>query len=64
LIPKPLEASLGQIEAARQRLADDERTLQNEIETLRAELQKSHDPQRMQTIQEMISVCKAGDCAF
>ena len=51
-----LEASLGQIESVRQQLAADERALQDEIKTLQAELQKSHDPQRMQAIQEMISV--------
>ena len=41
------------------RVEEDERTLQEEINRLRAELEESHDPQRMQSIQEMISVCKA-----
>ena len=53
------EASLSQIESVRKHLEEDERTLQEEINRLRAELEESHDPQRMQSIQEMISVCKA-----
>ncbi|EGO00491.1 hypothetical protein SERLA73DRAFT_122492 [Serpula lacrymans var. lacrymans S7.3] len=51
----PDEASLGQIEAVRSRLAQNERDLQHEIDSLQAELKQDQDPSRMQKIQEMIS---------
>nr|VWO97163.1 Chloride channel protein [Ganoderma boninense] len=50
-----LEAALGQLEAVQARLAQNERDLQAEIDTLREELRKDQDPSRMQLIQEMIS---------
>ncbi|OSD06968.1 hypothetical protein PYCCODRAFT_1431153 [Trametes coccinea BRFM310] len=51
----PDEAALGQLEAVQSKLAESERALQHEIDTLRAELRKDQDPSRMQLIQEMIS---------
>ncbi|KAJ8494966.1 hypothetical protein ONZ51_g1987 [Trametes cubensis] len=51
----PDEAALGQLEAVQSRLAESERLLQSEIDTLREELRKDQDPSRMQLIQEMIS---------
>jgi hypothetical protein len=48
---------LGQIEAVQARLAQDEIELRREIEALRAELKRDQDPNRMQLIQETISVC-------
>ncbi|KAH9944691.1 Vps53-like protein [Amylocystis lapponica] len=51
----PDEASLGQLEAVQARLADNERELQREIDSLKAELRRDQDPSRMQLIQEMIS---------
>lgn len=54
--PSPTEAALGQLEAVQSRLAENERALQSEIDSLRAELRKDQDPNRMQLIQEMISV--------
>ena len=51
------EESLGQIEAVQARLAQDEIELRREIEALRAELKRDQDPNRMQLIQETISVC-------
>lgn len=54
--PCPTEAALGQLEAVQSRLAEDERALQSEIDSLREELRKDQDPSRMQLIQEMISV--------
>ena len=53
------EASLAQLEAVQIRLTQDAELLENEIKTLRKELQKGHEPQKMQLIQEMISVCTA-----
>ncbi|KAL5507261.1 VPS53 [Sanghuangporus vaninii] len=49
------EASLAQLEAVQTRLAQDVETKRAEIDSLRAELQKDQDPQKMQLIQEMIS---------
>ncbi|CDO68963.1 hypothetical protein BN946_scf184782.g11 [Trametes cinnabarina] len=51
----PNEAALGQLEAVQARLAESERALQSEIDSLREELRKDQDPSRMQLIQEMIS---------
>ena len=51
-----LEASLGELEAVQQRLADDERQLKAQIDELTEELKANQDPNRMQLIQEMISV--------
>ncbi|KAI0645796.1 Vps53-like protein [Trametes meyenii] len=51
----PDEAALGQLEAVQTRLAESERALQEEIDSLREELRQNQDPSRMQLIQEMIS---------
>ncbi|KAI5123978.1 hypothetical protein M0805_006390 [Coniferiporia weirii] len=51
----PNEASLSQLEDVQTRLTQDTQELQAEIDSLRAELQRSQDPQKMQLIQEMIS---------
>jgi glucose uptake protein GlcU len=48
---------LGQLEAVQARLAQNENELRGEIESLRAELKLDQDPDRMQLIQETISVC-------
>ena len=50
------EASLGELEAAHQRLADNERQMKAQIDELTEELKANQDPNRMQLIQEMISV--------
>ena len=44
------------MEAVQEKLVQQERELQAEIELLREELRKDQDPSRMQLIQEMISV--------
>ncbi|OAX41129.1 hypothetical protein K503DRAFT_713205 [Rhizopogon vinicolor AM-OR11-026] len=51
----PDEASLSQLETIQARLSQNERDLQCEIDTLREELRRDQDPNRMQMIQEMIS---------
>ncbi|TDL24222.1 hypothetical protein BD410DRAFT_786323 [Rickenella mellea] len=51
----PDEASLSQIGAVQSRLKQNELQLQAEIDALCSELQKDHDPNKMQLIQEMIS---------
>ncbi|PSR73209.1 hypothetical protein PHLCEN_2v10930 [Hermanssonia centrifuga] len=51
----PDEASLGQLEAVQSRLAQNERDLQLEIDSLQDELGTEQDPNRMHLIQEMIS---------
>jgi vacuolar protein sorting-associated protein 53 len=51
------EASLSQLETVQARLSQNERDLQCEIDALREELRRDQDPNRMQMIQEMISVC-------
>ncbi len=57
LIPRCVaEASLGQLEAVQSRLAQNERDLQLEIDSLQDELGTEQDPNRMHLIQEMISV--------
>ena len=50
------EASLGELEAVQQRLADTEREMKAQIDELTEELKANQDPNRMQIIQEMISV--------
>lgn len=50
------EASLGELEAVQQRLAENEREMKIQIEELTEELKGNQDPNRMQLIQEMISV--------
>jgi len=51
-----LEASLGELEAVQQRLAENERQMKAQIDELTEELRANQDPNRMQLIQEMISV--------
>ena len=51
-----LEASLGELEAVQQRLADNERQMKAQVDELTEELKANQDPNRMQMIQEMISV--------
>ena len=51
-----LETSLGELEAVQQRLADNERQMKVQIDELTEELKTNQDPNRMQLIQEMISV--------
>jgi hypothetical protein len=50
------EASLAHIDAVNSRLSETQLDLQNEIDSLQRELSANHDPERMQLIQEMISV--------
>jgi hypothetical protein len=50
------EASLTHIDAVNSRLLETQLELQNEIDSLQRELSANHDPERMQLIQEMISV--------
>ena len=51
-----LEASLGELEAVQQRLDENERQMKAQIDELTEELKANQDPNRMQLIQEMISV--------
>ena len=51
-----LEASLGELEAVQQRLVENEREMKAQIDELTEELKANQDPNRMQLIQEMISV--------
>jgi ferritin len=51
-----LEASLGELEAVQQRLAENERQIKGQIDDLTEDLKANQDPGRMQLIQEMISV--------
>ncbi|KAH9839198.1 Vps53-like protein [Rhodofomes roseus] len=51
----PDEASLARLEAIQTQLAQQERELQKEIDVLKEELRRDHDPSRMQLLQEMIS---------
>ena len=51
------EASLAHIDAVQSRLVESQLELQREIDIMRSELAKNQDPERMQLIQEMISVC-------
>jgi hypothetical protein len=50
------EASLAHLEDVSARLAETHEELQKEVDVLQAELKRSQDPERMSTIQEMISV--------
>jgi vacuolar protein sorting-associated protein 53 len=54
--PLVLEASLGELDAVQQRLADSEKQMKEHIDELTGELKANQDPNRMQLIQEMISV--------
>src|ERR1700675_1792882 len=54
--PNALESSLSQIEAVQAGLVENEFALQQEIDTLQLELKRDQDPNRMQIIQETISV--------
>ncbi|PPQ72073.1 hypothetical protein CVT26_006708 [Gymnopilus dilepis] len=51
----PDEASLAHLDAVSTRLKETQEELQKEIDALQAELRVSQDPERMSTIQEMIS---------
>ncbi|KAH7923145.1 hypothetical protein BV22DRAFT_1196908 [Leucogyrophana mollusca] len=51
----PDEASLSQLETVQANLAQNQRDLQREIDSWKAELRRDQDPTRMQLIQEMIS---------
>ncbi|KAI0048281.1 hypothetical protein FA95DRAFT_1588772 [Auriscalpium vulgare] len=51
----PDEASLGELDAVQAKLAADEQSVLDEIETLQEELRLQQDPGKMQIIQEMIS---------
>lgn len=61
LITGVIEESLGQLENVQTRLAQNERDLQDEIAELQGELKREQNPNRMQSIQEMISVRKFSD---
>lgn len=50
------EAALAHTEVIQARLAESQREVQREIDELQAELKLHQDPNRMQSIQEMISV--------
>ena len=50
------EASLALLEAVQTKLTENQRDLQREIDSLKEELRQNQDPNRMQLIQEMISV--------
>jgi hypothetical protein len=59
-----LEASLGELEAVQQRLAENERQIKAQIDELTEELKANQDPDRMQLIQEMISVRSLNASSF
>lgn len=50
------ETSLAHIDAVNARLAETQNGLQKEIDSLQVELTRNQDPEKMQLIQEMISV--------
>lgn len=54
--PLSLETSLGELDAVQRHLADNERQMREQIDELSGELRSNQDPNRMQLIQEMISV--------
>ena len=58
--PSPLflniEASLDRLESIQAHLREEEAALQRELDILLAELHQDQDPERMQIIQELISV--------
>ena len=51
-----VEESLGHIEDVNARLAETHQELQQEVDSLQAELKVNQNPERMSVIQEMISV--------
>ncbi|KAG2016360.1 hypothetical protein CC2G_009531 [Coprinopsis cinerea AmutBmut pab1-1] len=51
----PDEASLGKLDEVNAQLAETQKQIQAEIDTLQAELRTNQDPERMSVIQEMIS---------
>ena len=53
---KDTEASLESLQDVQTQLADTQHQLQEEIDSLQAELKRNQDPERMSIIQEMISV--------
>ena len=59
-----VEASLGELEAVQQRLADSKRQMKAQIDELTEELKTNQDPNRMQLIQEMISVRSPATSGF
>ena len=50
------EAALSSLEFIQKKLRDDQQALQEDINLLRDELHQHQDPERMQCIQELISV--------
>lgn len=50
------EEALEQLDTIQYKLQGDRVAIQNELDILFSELQKSQDPDRMQIIQELISV--------
>lgn len=58
------EASLSKLDAVQSHLAETGKELQREIAALQEDLQKEQDPNRMQAIQEMISVRYCGFAAY
>ena len=50
------EASLSKLDAVQSHLAETEKELEREVAALQEDLRKEQDPNRMQAIQEMISV--------
>jgi hypothetical protein len=59
-----IEGALAQIELVQARLAETQSALQKEIDLLKAELRRDQDPERMQLIQEMISVRSLPEVPF
>jgi len=51
-----IESSLGELEAVQERLVESERQMKAQVDELTEELKTNKDPDRMQLIQEMISV--------
>lgn len=64
LIHELPEQALAKLEAVQNKLNDDRIEIQNELDTLIGELQANQDPERMQIIQELISVRSHHCCAF
>lgn len=56
------DASLAHIDAVNSRLSETQVSLQDEIDSLQRELSTNQDPEKMQLIQEMISVRSALEC--
>src|SRR5262245_26309197 len=59
---REIENALAQIELVQARLEETQMQMQKEIELLQAELRRNQDPERMQLIQEMISVRIYSSC--